>query len=85
MNSAGPPIVFFSFFVVFWCIMAVIGLVSTVFWVIAIVDVAKRQFKDDNTKLLWVLVVVLGHLIGGIVYYIVGRPTGWLPDERRMQ
>ena len=75
---------FFSFFFVFWAVMMLIGLASMVFWIIAIVDVAKRQFKDDNTKLLWVLVVVLGHFVGAIVYYIIGKPAGWLPGEQPM-
>jgi len=82
MSGQGPPLVFFGVFFVFWCVMMLIALASMVFWIIAIIDVARRQFKDDNTKLLWVIVVVVGHFIGGIVYYIVGRPTGWMPGER---
>jgi len=42
-----------------------------IFWVIMLVDVATRKFKESNDKLVWILVVVLVGLIGGLVYYFV--------------
>ena len=58
-----------------------LALASFVFWVIEIIDVARRQFPQPNTKTLWLLVVVLGHGLGAIVYYFAGKPLGWLPGE----
>ncbi|MGI4787723.1 MAG: PLD nuclease N-terminal domain-containing protein [Janthinobacterium lividum] len=46
-----------------------------------IIDVAQREFREPNTKVIWLLVVVLGHGIGSIVYYFAGKPQGWLPGE----
>ena len=58
-----------------------LAIASLVFWIVEIVDVARRQWAEPNTKTLWLLVVILGHGIGAIVYYFAGRPSGWLPGE----
>ena len=65
----------------FWGFFILLGLASFVFWIVEIVDVARREFKDSNTKLLWLLVVVLAHGLGALIYYFAGRPQGWLPGQ----
>lgn len=40
--------------------------------VTALVDLAKRE-RTRGPKWMWVLIIVLGELIGPIVYFIVGR------------
>jgi len=40
--------------------------------VFALIDLARRE-KTRGPKWLWVLVIVLGELIGPIVYLLVGR------------
>ena len=62
---------FFIFFVILWGIMMTLGVLITIFWVFMLVDVAKRDFKKENDKLTWILVVVLANWIGAIVYYFV--------------
>lgn len=57
-------------------------LVSFVFWIIELVDVCRREFRDANSKLLWILVVVLAHGLGALIYYFAGKPQGWLPGEQ---
>ena len=59
-----------------------LGLASFVFWIVELVDVARREFRDPNTKLLWLLLVIFLHGLGAIIYYFAGRPQGWLPGER---
>ncbi len=66
---------------VFYGVIILLSLVSFVFWIVEIVDVARREFKDSNTKLLWMLVVVLAHGLGALIYYFAGKPQGWLPGE----
>ena len=68
-------------FLLFYGFVIVVGLASFVFWIVEIVDVARREFKDSNTKLLWLLVVVLAHGLGALIYYFAGKPQGWLPGE----
>jgi len=49
----------------------ILGILGTVVWVWMLVDCAKREFKNENDKLLWILVIVLAGVIGAIVYYFV--------------
>jgi len=40
-------------------------------WVIALVDVLKREFKQESDKTTWLLVVLLCGGIGAVIYYFV--------------
>jgi len=62
--------------------MMVLMVGSVVVWIVALVDVVKREFKEPNDKLIWVLVVCLTQFIGALIYLAVGRQKGWLPGER---
>jgi len=55
------------FFLVF-----VIG--GTVFWVMMIIECAAKESSQGNTKLIWILIIVLTHWIGALIYYFVRRP-----------
>lgn len=64
------PFLLFGPFLLIW-------LAATAFWIWAIVDVVK--VPDDSmfragSKLIWILVVVFTHVIGAIIYFLVGRP-----------
>jgi len=61
----------FGLFFLVWIFMMIIGLLLTIFWIFMIVDVAKRKFKNENDRLVWILVVVLANWIGAAVYYFV--------------
>lgn len=84
MPSPGPdavfPVAFGAFFLV-WLLIAALGLAATVFWIVELIDVCRREFPDPNTKIIWLLVVILVHGLGALVYYFVGKPQGWLPGE----
>ena len=46
-------------------------------WIFALVDcirVPDDSMYRSGTKLIWVLVIVLTQVIGGIIYLVVGRP-----------
>lgn len=53
---------------VFW----LLALAATVFWVWAMVDVLTSN-RDANEKILWFLVIFFLHIIGAIIYLVVGR------------
>ncbi len=55
----------------------VLLLLGFVVWIAALVDAVRAP--DDayfraGTKLIWVLVIVLTGWIGGLIYWVVGRP-----------
>jgi hypothetical protein len=53
----------------------VIGLACTVFWIWSLVDCIKNEPSTGNDKVIWVLVVVLLHLLGALIYILARRPT----------
>lgn len=45
-----------------------------VFWIAMIIDCAKRKFKSDTEKVVWILLLIfLGILGAGIYYFAVKR------------
>lgn len=46
-----------------------IAVFALVFWIWMIIDCAKRDFKKDNDKVIWILVIVLLQVLGAIIYY----------------
>ena len=42
-----------------------------VFWIFMIVDCATRKFKNDNDKVLWILLIVFLNVLGAVIYYYV--------------
>ena len=65
-------------FMVLWILLAVaglaVGVLGTVFWIWTIVDCAKKEKDEGNTKLVWILVILFAHVIGAAIYYFVRRP-----------
>ena len=61
--------------------LAILFIAWNVFWIIELIDVARREFPDPNTKILWVLVILFTHTIGAIIYYFAGKPQGTLPGQ----
>lgn len=42
-----------------------------VFWIMMIIDCAKRKFKTDSEKVVWILILIFLGLLGAIIYYFV--------------
>lgn len=63
----GLTFLFFIFFLVF---MVTISVLSLVFWVFMLIDVLQRKnWQNDDQKLIWILVVILVGAIGALIYY----------------
>jgi len=58
-------------FILLFIIIAGIAIFATVFWILMIVDAAKRKFETDGEKIAWILILVFIGIIGAIVYYFV--------------
>ena len=61
-------------------LVATLSLITTVFWIVELVDAARRQFDSDLVKIIWLLVIFFTHFVGAIAYYFAGRPSGRLPS-----
>ena len=49
----------------------IIPILSSIFWIWMVVDCAQRNFKKKNDKIIWILIVVLLHIVGALIYYFV--------------
>ena len=58
-------------FILFFLVILGIGIAATVFWILMIVDAAKRKFETDGEKVAWILILAFIGIIGAIVYYFV--------------
>lgn len=82
MHSTNGDWLVLSIVFLMWGFVAAVAIAATVFWIVEIVDVARRQFTDPTVKLVWLAVIILLHLLGAIIYYFAGKSQGWLPGER---
>ena len=41
------------------------------FWFLMLIDCLKRDFKKDNEKLVWVLVILFLQMVGALLYYFI--------------
>jgi len=56
-------------------IVGVFGLGGTIFWIWALVDCATKESGQGNDKIVWVVIILLTHWIGALIYLLVRRPT----------
>lgn len=67
---------FFPFLAAFYLGFIALIVLIFVFWVMMLVDCAKRKFKNDNDRVVWIVVVAILGVVGAIVYYfVVKRPN----------
>ena len=62
-------IVLLKFFLFFYALIVIIGILSFIFWIWMIIDCAKRNFKKETDKVVWILVIVLLSVLGAAIYY----------------
>lgn len=55
--------------------IVVIGLASLAFWIWTLIDCIRNEPSAGNDKVIWVLVIVLLHSLGALIYLIARRPT----------
>ena len=55
-----------------------VGLLTTVFWIVELVDVLRREFPEPATKVVWVLVILFTHVLGAVIYLFRREAAGSL-------
>ncbi|HLF54046.1 MAG TPA: PLDc N-terminal domain-containing protein [Candidatus Nanoarchaeia archaeon] len=48
-----------------------VGIVLVIFWILMIVDCAKRRFKAAWEKIIWIVIMLFATWIGALAYFIV--------------
>jgi len=74
--------------ILWWPIIAGLGAFAVLiafivflFWVWMIVDCARRDFKNDNEKIVWIIIVALTGWPGALIYFLViknSNPKGMM-------
>ena len=62
---------FMLFFPILIISIIIFNILSIIFWIFMIVDVSKRKFPKEDDKILWILVVIFGGIIGALIYYFI--------------
>ncbi|GMQ25565.1 PLDc N-terminal domain-containing protein [Algoriphagus sp. oki45] len=57
---------------IFWQLSA---LVYLGFWVYALVDCLRNDFRGPNQKLIWILLILFAQIIGAFLYLSMSRST----------
>ena len=63
------PITILSLSVIHLIIVFIFILLPSIFWIIALIDILKSDFRDTNGKIIWALVVIFLPVIGSILYF----------------
>jgi hypothetical protein len=63
---------------VLWISFMGLVTITTAAWIVGVVDCAYRKYPTAREKWVWIVVVVLGHWFGALVYWFVGRQRGRL-------
>ena len=61
------------FMVFFMLIFFALAILAFILWIFMVIDCVKRDFRHENDKIAWILVIVLLGVIGALVYYFVVR------------
>lgn len=56
----------------FWQLL---GLTYFAFWVYALYDCVRNDFRDPNQKLIWVILILFAPVIGTFLYLSMNRKT----------
>ncbi|MDD5552022.1 MAG: PLDc N-terminal domain-containing protein [Candidatus Pacebacteria bacterium] len=64
-------IAFTSFFFIFPFLIFGLVIFSIIFWILMLVDVVKRDFKKEDDKTMWVLIIALTGFVGALIYYFM--------------
>lgn len=69
-----------------WIALVLVSIVGLILWIWAIVDAAKREFENPGNKNVWLIVLIVGFVVGlslivAIVYLIAGRKGGTIPGS----
>jgi len=66
---------FWPFAAVGMLIAVIILILLLAFWIWMIVDCAKRNFKNNTEKIIWIVIIGIIGWMGALVYYIVIRTS----------
>lgn len=49
----------------------IIGALLLAFWVWMLIDCLRQNFKGNNEKIIWVLVIIFAKIVGALIYFFI--------------
>ena len=68
-QNDGSGVIVFLFMLFLMLLFFTAAIASMVFWILMIIDCAKRKNLSDGERVAWILVLVFLGVIGATVYY----------------
>jgi len=59
-------------------LLTLLGIAALAFWIWMLIDCMRREPPESLEKLTWALVILLGTIVGALVYYVIRK----LPRDR---
>ncbi len=63
-----------SIVLLFPLVIVLFGLLASVFWILTIIDCATNEPSEGNEKIVWIIVIIFGHIVGALIYRLFRRP-----------
>lgn len=57
-----------------WILILLLFLLGPVLWIAALVSCMKNESSTDNTKVVWVVIIVVLQVFGALAYFLIRRP-----------
>lgn len=73
---------FFSLYFLFIALIIGINIGGVIVWVLMLIDCVKRDFPNENDKMIWILVVALTSWVGALIYYFVVKKPADLAGRK---
>jgi hypothetical protein len=61
-------------YLLFILFMLLISVGGTILWIWMLVDCLSNEPSEGNDKIIWALVIIFTHALGGLLYYFIRRP-----------
>ena len=63
----------FTFIAGFGIIGILLVALASIFWLWMLIDAIISTRSNSTEKLVWILVIFFGHILGALIYFFVGR------------
>jgi uncharacterized RDD family membrane protein YckC len=64
---------------VMFLVLLPVALALFAFWIWMLISAIQNRGLTDNEKIVWVLVIVLLHWLGALLYFFIGHPKRNVP------
>ena len=54
--------------------IVLLGIAGTIFWIWALIDCATKEPNEEGQKVVWIVVILLTHFVGALLYVLIRRP-----------